>query len=180
MRRWLAAVGVVAVLLGGVGLALENLLADPIPAVDPEVLAVVAGFVTLVATLFAVVGRSVDDTERAAPPDREHGIRAPVPGAECAPSSENPTATLAFRRRLSERVVDALVSERGFAPEAAREAVDDGSWTDDRVAAALLSDGDFDPPLGTRLRWWVRGIDAERRAGERALDALGRLRGERV
>jgi len=180
VRRRLAAVGVVAVLVGGAGLVLDQLLTDPIPAVNPDVLAVVAGFVTLVATLFAVIGRSVGDTERAAPPDRKHGVRVPVPGAECAPASADPTATLAFRRRLSERVVDALVSERGLDRETARQRVDDGTWTDDRVAAALLSDGGFEAPLWARLRWRIRGIDAERRAGERALDALGRLRGERL
>lgn len=180
MRRRLAAVGVVAVLIGGVGLVLDRLLADPLPVVDPNVLAVVAGFVTLVATLFSVLGRSLGDTERAAPPDRERGVRVPVPGSAWDPSSDDPTATLAFRRCLADRVVDALVAERGLDRGTARQRVEAGVWTDDPVAAALLADGDFDPPLGTRLRWRIRGVDAQRRAAERALDALGRLRGERL
>lgn len=56
-----------------------------------------------------------------------------------------------IRERLEESAVRALTASAGFDEERAREALEDGSWTDDPVAAAFLSPR-RGQPLGERLR----------------------------
>ncbi|ADD06506.1 uncharacterized protein Nmag_2954 [Natrialba magadii ATCC 43099] len=56
-----------------------------------------------------------------------------------------------IRSRLIESAVRVVRTRRGLDRETAREQVDDGTWTDDPVAAAFLS-ADRPQPLGEQLR----------------------------
>jgi len=177
VRRVLAAVGVGAVAVGLAALVVGSLAGEgAVPAIDPGPALAVLGIVTLVAGLFVALDRSLTDGERVSTPDRERGVRVPVPGAACDPTGPDPSARLAFERRLEDRVVDALVAERNCTPEEARRQVEDGTWTDDALAAAVLASGAFDPPFLTGVRWRLRGIDPYERGAERAVDALARIR----
>ncbi|ELY71407.1 hypothetical protein C489_00526 [Natrinema versiforme JCM 10478] len=75
------------------------------------------------------------------------------------------------RRRLVEGAVRVVVTKRGLAADAAREAVRSGTWTDDPVAAAFLADGGRQP-LGERLRAAVDPGAAYQRRVRRTLAAI--------
>lgn len=75
------------------------------------------------------------------------------------------------RRRLVEGAVRVIVTKRGLASDAAREAVRSGTWTEDPVAAAFLADGRRQP-LGERLRAAVDPGAAYQRRVRRTLAAI--------
>ena len=58
-----------------------------------------------------------------------------------------------LRRRLRSVAVDVLVAHAGYDRAAAREAVDDGTWTDDGAAAGYLAD-----PVALPRRLRVRNL----------------------
>ena len=58
-----------------------------------------------------------------------------------------------LRRRLRSVAVDVLVAHAGYERAAAREAVDDGTWTDDGAAAGYLAD-----PIALPRRLRVRNL----------------------
>ncbi|MBZ6493649.1 DUF7269 family protein [Natrinema longum] len=83
-----------------------------------------------------------------------------------------PTEPIAdVRGRLADGAVRVLTAKRGLTAEAAREAVRSGSWTDDPVAAAFLSD-DRRQPGDERLRAAVDPGAAYHRRVRRTLAAI--------
>ena len=78
-----------------------------------------------------------------------------------------------------ETTVVAVLTGRGREPSAARAAVDDGSWTTDRVAAAFLGGPDA-PGVGLRRRVyaWLFPARAFRGRVERVLDRIEHLAGD--
>jgi hypothetical protein len=170
-RRWLGYAGVVAVALGGV-----LVVADGIDAPDGSLAAIVLGFAAVVAALLLAADRQFGERDGAAPPDTEPGYRVPGPGDTYDPASGDASKRLAFKRRLSRRVVATLVEDHGCERADAERRVDEGTWTDDPAAAALLDEGDLDLPLSVRVRWRLRGVDPYERSARRALDACDRLR----
>jgi len=91
-------------------------------------------------------------------------------GAAC---SGDDLAFRMVRESLADTAASAVAGAGDRDPETARRAVETGSWTDDRLAAAFLADEDGpDPPLAARLRAWVDPAAERRRRVERAVDAL--------
>lgn len=88
---------------------------------------------------------------------------------------------VAYRRKrntvradLSTAAVDLLVDVEGIDPSTARARIEDGEWTDDPRAAALL--GNVDPPLSMRVRDWLSGEGFDRRVAATVAE-LQRLAG---
>lgn len=76
------------------------------------------------------------------------------------------------RSRLRSLAIETLVTVDGCSREAARERVDEGSWTDDAVAAAYLADREATLPFWRRLLAWLRPAATRNRRIERAADAI--------
>lgn len=87
---------------------------------------------------------------------------------ETTPRSEG------LHERLVETVERRLRTREGFDAGGAAEAIDDGSWTDDPVAAGFLSSGCRIPVL-ERLRGAVDPGQAYQRRLDRTLDAIDRI-----
>ncbi|WP_265110093.1 DUF7269 family protein [Halosolutus halophilus] len=85
----------------------------------------------------------------------------------CWPSE----STADVRRRLVDGATRVLTTKRGFAPEAAREAVESGTWTGDPVAAAFLAD-DLRQPVRERLHAAIDPGAAYQRRVRRTLAAI--------
>jgi len=81
--------------------------------------------------------------------------------------------------RLAGVAADRLVRYRGYAPPAAADAVAAGTWTDDRVAAAFLSES-HGPihSFGSRLRLWLDPETERRRRLDRTVGAVDALDGQ--
>lgn len=82
------------------------------------------------------------------------------------------TAAVALRESLRERAVRTLASDPATSVEAARAAVDDGSWTDDSLVAVYL--GRETLPLSARLRAWLDPGAEQRRRARRTVAAIER------
>ena len=88
---------------------------------------------------------------------------------------------VAYRRKrnnvrgdLTAAAVDLLVDAEEIDPSTARKRLEDGEWTDDPRAAALL--GDPEPPLSMRVRDWLSGEGFARRVAATVAE-LQRLAG---
>ena len=172
MRR-LAPVGVAAVLLGFVTLVDRG----------------VAGFfklnyivVSAVGALAITVGAYYANAARKTP-RRTTAVDAPEPRHRSAVLGAAVRTALGaggrvgdarraeLRRRLQDVAVDALVVHGGQDRRAAARAVEDGTWTDDAVAAGYLAE-----PRRLPRRWRVRKLlrrrSTTRACVERSLDAI--------
>ena len=81
-----------------------------------------------------------------------------------------------LRRRLRELAAGVLVTYGGYDREAAERAVEEGTWTDDPVAAGYLADP-VDLPRRFRVRNLLRRRATVRVCVERSLAAIGEVRG---
>lgn len=79
---------------------------------------------------------------------------------------------------LYESGLRAIQTTVGLSETQARDALREGEWTDDPVAAAMLST-DIEQPLGERLRTLVAPGRAYRRRVERTVAAIERLESNR-
>jgi hypothetical protein len=142
--------------------------------------------VTAVGGLSAVVGleylrRRRKTARRSADVDPpEPGYRSTVPGEAADADLSASGAAGAERRseirhRLREVVTEVLVADAGYDPEAARAAVDEGTWTDDRVAAGYLAEPMVVPPR-LQVRNLFRRRSATRVFVRHTLDALREVR----
>ena len=155
LRRLLLGLGLVLAALG-FAVAAEPALAravqfPPLPTVAVAVLA--ATF----AVAAAVGRRGTEFRDETDDEDRNEVLESRVepdrPGADVdARLREGAGAFLTrtgddaqFSARLREVTVRALVDARGLAPAEAERQLDDGTWTDDRTAAAFFSE-DVDSP----------------------------------
>lgn len=117
------------------------------------------GGLALLVVLVMLVRRATGTVTQAAPPDPETVRDAPRPGSEF----DRQLASLSgagdgLRERLHAATVGALVRREGIDRETARERVDAGRWTDNRVAAAFLgADRTSRPTLRDRGRAALRG-----------------------
>lgn len=82
----------------------------------------------------------------------------------------------AVRERLREAAVTTLSAETGCSRSAARERVEDGTWTDDQAAAEFLA-GQY-TPLGTWLRALTQGETGPEYRARRTVDAIVALRSD--
>ena len=149
------------------------------------------GLAAVLVVLGVLASRSIRGVDQATPPDPERVPTADHPGADFDRLVDGGlvTALAAHRRRdaLRERLREAAfrTTMRGqqCTHRAARRAVDDGTWTDDRVAADFLAD---DPPSGgptpttTVTALLARELPLQRRARQTALAIERAGRGDPV
>lgn len=142
------------------------------------------GVLALVQALRFVQNRRKVDLREAVTGDPELRYGAPAPGDTVDVtlaksqgwSRYDRTAKGRLRNRVAEAATDALVATEGISPEAARDRLADGTWTDDDVAAWFLSDGVVLSPA-TRARL-LFGRRSQFVAGfDRAVDAVAALSG---
>lgn len=177
--RPLAFVGVAAVAVGFVAVMNRSIAA----AIDPS-----AVVVTLIGAFAVVQGaryaneRRVRDRRAVDPGEPERRAPATVPGADLderiARMSAASIGGYASRRELRERIrtvaVAAVARDRNCSTAAAERAVDVGTWTDDRTAAAFFA-SDASYPVRVRLRAALRGRSRYGYGLRAAVDAIGRL-----
>ncbi|QCS43757.1 hypothetical protein [Natrinema versiforme] len=116
----------------------------------------------------------VSHTETAVGRETERTITDAAQGRYRCRANESATDV---RRRLTKGAVRVVVTKRGLATDAAREAVRSGTWTDDPVAAAFLADGRRQP-LGEWLRAAVDPGAAYQRRVRRTLAAIETIGGD--
>lgn len=85
----------------------------------------------------------------------------------------------ALRDLLRTLVIDTYTTTHQLDEETARQAVETGAWTDDRVAAAFLADEGPTASLLSRIRLWLAPERERERRIERTLDEIERLRRDR-
>lgn len=177
--RPLALVGVAAVGVGFVAVVNRSIAA----AIDPS-----AVVVTLIGALAVVQGaryaneRRGRDRRAADLGEPERRAPATVPGADLDERIGRMTAAslggYASRRDLRERIrtvaVAAVARERNCSTGAADRAVEAGTWTDDRTAAAFFA-GDASYPVGVRVRAALRGRSRYGYGLRAAIGAIERL-----
>lgn len=193
-RGILAFVGVVAVAFS-VGLLeapaatvarIESVVATTIRSIDPGGMLVVLGGLVLVAGLAKFVsGRTAgpeaielaDDDVETAVTDADvagAGFDRIVATAHAEFQRDQYSKTSeAARERLRETAADAVATFTNRDADAAVGAVEDGTWTDDRIVAAFLSD-ETGPsmPIGRRLYAWLYPDRAFERRVTRAVTAI--------
>jgi hypothetical protein len=146
VRAGLFAVGVGSVAVVGGAVAVASALGGPLLAAQGGTIAVTAAGVLGVVVLTLLLGvHWIEGVAVPSPPTPETVVTGPRPGEALRPIDEGirPPIAPGDRRRIEERLrrvaVETVVQRDGCAREAAAERVDDGSWTDDPVAAAFFA-----------------------------------------
>lgn len=117
-------------------------------------IALFAFVIQLCRIVYARIETPVTDTPTL---EREHSLEHAVPGDDLSQSVESITSRSdstydALQTRLRRRAVTLLSVEEYDSEERATRAVDDGSWTDDTVAADVLRHGTDRPGHSIRTR----------------------------
>lgn len=176
-----AAVGVALVALG-LGLVVAPGLAPF--ALDAWAVALV-GVVALLLGVNRVRDRRRTPIDAEELPEIERAQELPRPGEEFDAAVDggdldalrSHSARKRVRERLEAAAVDALVRHRDLDEAAAREALSEGTWTDDPWAAAQFAGGFPDwTPLRVRLLGWTTRRRHARRA-TRTADEIARIAG---
>lgn len=76
-----------------------------------------------------------------------------------------------MRDRLRDAAIRSLVVHAGYDADAARSAVENGSWTDDPIAASFLA-GDDEYPTGIRIRAFLGGPNLPKVGARRSIEAI--------
>ncbi|APX97241.1 DUF58 domain-containing protein [Natronorubrum daqingense] len=118
-------------------------------------IALFAFVIQLCRIAYARIDTPVTDTPT---PDRERSLEHAVPGDDLSRwvdsiTSRSDPAYDALRTRLRRRAVTLLSAEEYETEERATRAIDDGSWTDDEVAADVLRPGTDRPGHSIRTRF---------------------------
>jgi hypothetical protein len=187
----LAALGAVATVLA-VGLTLApgtvrvlaplDTAVGRLQAQDPRVLLLLAGAAVGLLGVAVAWGRPRRERSGSGParltggdPEAPATDRRPQPGdgldgqLDLAVEGDE-TARRAVRETLRTHAVRRLVAAEGQDGAAAREAVESGTWTGDRLAAAYLGSGPL--PLSARVRAWLDPAAEQRRRVRRAVAAV--------
>jgi len=185
LRRLVLAVGLV---LAGVGFAVAVQPALARVLRFPSVPTVVVGALAAVFALAAAVARrNTEFRDESDDEDRNERLESrfepPRPGEdidarlrEGAGALRAATNTAQFGDRVREVAVQALVDARGLSPEAAERQLEDGTWTDDRAAAAFFAD-DVDSPATDVVSAMVSADPVYERQAEHVLRELRRITG---
>jgi hypothetical protein len=142
-KRIATVLGVVLAVVGLVALVAPGIIAS-LPTDRAMVL--LLGVLLVLGGVRELQRRRATDREYAETPDAEEVVELPTPGDEFDERFDRLSMTryrMTERERLREEVEEVtektLVRRRGLSPEAARESMYDGSWTDDPYAAAVFS-----------------------------------------
>jgi len=188
MSQLRRAVGVVGLLGSVLALALVvspavasvrpvELAAAALPTDRPDLLVAGIGLVVgLAATMFSRLGSDDLPAPLVTTPPESAQSSTPTTGRGFDAALERADSESQVRDSLRATAVESLVQQSGFDRQRARTAIREGSWTDDRLAAALVGTVAF--PLVSRLRAWLDPIAEHRRRVERTIDAIERLHEE--
>ena|GEM_PF-550419 len=142
-KRIAAGLGVVLAVVGLAALVAPGLLGS-LPT--SRALVLLLGVLLVLGGLRELQRRRATDREYAETPDTEAVVELPTPGDEFDERFDRLSMTryrMTERERLREEVEavaeETLVRRRGLSPEEAREAMYEGTWTDDPYAAAVFS-----------------------------------------
>lgn len=146
MRRTLLLVAGVVLAVAGLALAQSPSIAPGVEAPDlaPTLVAVLA----MLAGLVRARSWLGHDPSETTPVERERRSAVAVPGDEfdgrlrntpAVGATAGDTRLLSVRQRLREAAVDVLESYQGYTEEEAQDALDAGTWTDDRIAAEFFT-----------------------------------------
>lgn len=141
-------------------------------------------FVTFVGVIAGVVGVYLLNRRRGTPreltafDDPESRYRSAVPGDDLDGRIEMVGIEPRFRtsrRQIRDRIRDAavrsLVIHAGYDRAAAHEAVGEGTWTDDPVAASFLAgDGRYPPQM--RFKAFFGRLDLSETGARRSIEAI--------
>lgn len=167
----------------GVGLGFLFVLLPGLAAVLPlpRLTLVVIGLLAAVEGVRSVQTRRRSEIEGATPPDPEAGIESEAPGDDF----DTHIARMSSRRgwtggdfdrveaRLRTAAIGAVASRYGIPRGEARDRIDQGTWTDDPVAAAFLGGENVaEPPLGDRLRMMLDSTPRFQHYAFRTADAI--------
>lgn len=149
LRRLLLAVGLVLAAVG-FAVAVQPSLADvvrfpPLPMFVVAGLAAAFGFAGAFARRHTAFRDETDDEERNDALESRYEPTRPGEGIDArlregSGSLSAGANSTQFSRRLRDVTVQALSDARGLAPEEAERQLDEGTWTDDRTAAAFFAD----------------------------------------
>lgn len=141
-------------------------------------------FVTFVGIIAGAAGIYLLNRRREAPrelatfDDPERRYQATVPGTDLdgrietvAMESMIHTAQPQMRDRIRDAAIRALVVHEGYDRSAARNAIEEGTWTDDPVAASFLARSQQYPPQ-IRLKALLGGVDISAVGAERSIEAI--------
>lgn len=167
------AVGLGATVLGlGLAAAGVTLVPDSSRGLLLAAVAVVAAAVAILALLI----HGLEGDERPRLPDTDSRT-ATVPGDEVDAALSAGRDSRAIRERVR-TVGVAVLERRGLTRENAQRQLDDGSWTDEPRAAALLSAAEPVPSLRARLEGLLSGVSPFHRwVGVATTELLDRDRG---
>jgi hypothetical protein len=207
MRRRVVVLGALGGVATGLGLALLlapgvvrsvgplDGFVEAAGAADPKLLMLVAGLGVTGYVMLAARSNPTAESSGIRPPAQRRFERAgpQPPGAVTAARRRVAAASVdgefevavenggralrEARAHLAAVATDAYAVTTGQSREAARDAVANGTWTDDPVAALFLSEGGR-PPRRARLALWLRPRQERRRRIERTVAAVERLAGE--
>ena len=141
-------------------------------------------FVTFLGVLAGVVGVYYLSRRRGAArkltafDDPERRYRVAVPGDDIDRRLRTLSLGPGFgdsqrrvRNRLREAAVKALVVHAGYDRSAAHDAIEDGTWTDDPIAASFLTEGGEYPPE-IRLKAFLGRVDLADVGAQRTIEAI--------
>ncbi len=145
MRRWIAAIGTVAVLVG-LFVSFQQQFAGAIPVSWVFVLLVAVG--AGIQSVSTALSRRRTPLEQVETDDPERRYEAPTPGEELEEmlrfASQRSRRGNRPREQIRERIaavaVDAIVAAEDCSASTARERVRSGEWTDDPVAAWFVGE----------------------------------------
>ncbi len=110
--------------------------------------------------------------------DPESRYRSAVPGeglderiAKIAIESRIRTVQPKIRDRIRDAAIQALIVHAGYDLAAAQAAVDEGTWTNDPMAAVFLSRNSSYPP-GMRLKAFFGRVDPSTIGARRSIEAI--------
>ena len=179
-RTLLRAGGVLAFGLGALGLVAPGALGLDF---DEIVVSAIGGLALLYA-YHVVQRRRRTDLQWAGTGDPELPIETAAPGEEFDDvlSAFTDISNVFTRHRLKDGLraaAIAVLTRYGSLPEPeARDRLDEGTWTGDRVAAAFLGGEDApESPLTSRLRHRMSGRRTYERAVEQTVDAIAAIAG---
>jgi hypothetical protein len=184
LRRLLLALGLVLAAVG-FAVAVQPSLArvvrfPPLPTFLVAVLAGTFAFAAAMARQNTDFRDETDDEERNEV--LESRFEPPRPGEDIDARLREGAGTFRrgddaqFSARLRNVTVQALVDARGLAPEEAERQLDEGTWTDDRTAAAFFAD-DVDSPATDVVGAIVSADPVYERQAEHVVRELRRIAG---
>lgn len=174
LRTVLETVGIATVTIGLLFVLRPSLAAS---VSVPEAALTLLGVIALVEGARSIRKRRRVDVDQAETPTPEEPLRTPMPGEDFDRSLHpGQMGASRVRRRLFEAATDTVSLRRDLDPDEAERRVEEGSWTDDPVAASYLGGPDVPPPpWRTRLRLLLDDRARRRFFAERTVAAIAAL-----